>query len=231
MILHYDLHVHTVLSPCADLLMTPNNLWNMATLKGLDVVSFVDHNSLKQLPMLKRIGESYRALMLIGVEVALINDLHVLVYFRNPSEALEFDGYLESLLISNRIDADATTEQRLTDEEDQTIQTIPYLLSRPLPIDLNDLTKRLTPLNHRLVLAHWNRYPEKAEAAYRFGCFDAVEWTAPVPPEWRKRFPNTRVLINSDAHDLTAISERSSQNQLDLPEFSIDALFGWLGHE
>ncbi|MCK7487886.1 MAG: PHP domain-containing protein [Bacillus subtilis] len=103
MIFYYDLHVHTVLSPCADVLMTPNNLWNMATLKGLDFVAFVDHNSLKQLPMLERIGESYRALLLIGVEVALENDLHVLVYFRRSSDALAFDA-LSGFLASRRSD-------------------------------------------------------------------------------------------------------------------------------
>ena len=231
MIFHYDLHVHTVLSPCADVLMTPNNLWNMATLKGLDFVAFVDHNSLKHLPMLERIGESYRALLLIGVEVALENDLHVLVYFRRSSDALGFDRYLDSLLQEHRIEVATNIEQRLTDDEDQTIDTIPYLLARPLPIDLPTLTAKLSNIDHRLVLAHWNRYPEKAEAAYRQGCFDAVEWTAPIPEQWRIDHPRTRVLRNSDAHDLTAILERTSMNQLNLAEFSLDALFGWLGNE
>ena len=30
---YYDLHIHSVLSPDADILMTPNNIFNMAYLK------------------------------------------------------------------------------------------------------------------------------------------------------------------------------------------------------
>ncbi|MCK7487887.1 MAG: hypothetical protein MZU97_22160 [Bacillus subtilis] len=79
--------------------------------------------------------------------------------------------YLDSLLQEDRIEVATNIEQRLTDDEDQTIDTIPYLLSRPLPIDLPTLTAKLSNIEHRLVLAHWNRYPEKAEAAYRQGLF------------------------------------------------------------
>ena len=40
-----DLHIHTALSPCADKDMTPNNIVNMAVLKGLDAIAVTDHNS------------------------------------------------------------------------------------------------------------------------------------------------------------------------------------------
>lgn len=40
-----DLHIHSALSPCADDDMTPNNIVNMAILKGLDIISITDHNS------------------------------------------------------------------------------------------------------------------------------------------------------------------------------------------
>ncbi|NTV91592.1 MAG: PHP domain-containing protein, partial [Clostridiales bacterium] len=40
-----DLHVHSALSPCADDEMTPNNIVNMAALKGLDFIALTDHNS------------------------------------------------------------------------------------------------------------------------------------------------------------------------------------------
>ena len=42
---YYDLHIHSCLSPCGDMDMTPNNLVNMAKLLGLDVIALTDHNT------------------------------------------------------------------------------------------------------------------------------------------------------------------------------------------
>ena len=40
---YYDLHLHSCLSPCGDIDMTPNNIVNMAKLLGLDVIALTDH--------------------------------------------------------------------------------------------------------------------------------------------------------------------------------------------
>ena len=37
-----DLHIHSCLSPCGDELMTPNNLVNMAAIKGLEMIAVSD---------------------------------------------------------------------------------------------------------------------------------------------------------------------------------------------
>ena len=42
---YYDLHLHSCLSPCGDMDMTPNNIVNMAKLLGLDVIALTDHNT------------------------------------------------------------------------------------------------------------------------------------------------------------------------------------------
>ena len=42
---YYDFHTHSALSPCADEDMTPNNIVNMARLKGLSMIAVTDHNS------------------------------------------------------------------------------------------------------------------------------------------------------------------------------------------
>jgi len=47
-----DLHIHSGLSPCADNDMTPNNIIQMAKLKGLDIISITDHNSTKNLKLI-----------------------------------------------------------------------------------------------------------------------------------------------------------------------------------
>ena len=47
---YYDLHMHSCLSPCGDMDMTPNNIVNMAKLLGLDVIALTDHNTAAGLP-------------------------------------------------------------------------------------------------------------------------------------------------------------------------------------
>ena len=46
--MYYDLHIHSALSPCSDDTMTINNIFNMAYIKGLELIAITDHNSLKQ---------------------------------------------------------------------------------------------------------------------------------------------------------------------------------------
>lgn len=227
----YDLHIHTVLSPCADVLMTPNNLWNMANIKGLAMVSFVDHNSFKQLPVLLEIAKSYTMCLMIGVEIALADDLHVLVYLKHENDAWSLDEWLDSMLPKEPYDVIRRGEQIVTDLDDLTVSTIPYLLARPLPITLIDLKNRLRDIDHRLVLAHWNRYPQKAETAFQTGLFDAVEWTGPIPEEWTRLHPGVKVLYNSDAHELTDILECGEANGIVWDEPTVEGFFRWTKHE
>ena len=52
-----DLHMHSCLSPCGDMDMTPNNIVNMCKLKGLDMIAVTDHNTAKQLPVIKKVAD------------------------------------------------------------------------------------------------------------------------------------------------------------------------------
>lgn len=56
MMLYYDLHIHTALSPCASDEMTPNNIINMALIKGLDVIGITDHNSARNVKAVYNLG-------------------------------------------------------------------------------------------------------------------------------------------------------------------------------
>lgn len=54
--LYYDLRIYSSLLPCADNDMTPNDIFNMAILKGLDVIAITDHNSVKILETMYQFG-------------------------------------------------------------------------------------------------------------------------------------------------------------------------------
>ena len=55
---YYDLHIHSALSPCSDDTMTIHNIFNMAYIKGLDLIAITDHNSLKQQYYLEKVIQS-----------------------------------------------------------------------------------------------------------------------------------------------------------------------------
>ena len=56
MMIAVDLHIHSALSPCADDDMTPNNIVNMALLKGLDAIAITDHNSCDNVEAVMRVA-------------------------------------------------------------------------------------------------------------------------------------------------------------------------------
>ena len=76
-----DLHIHTVLSPCGDLDMSPANIIGMALQKGLSLIGISDHNSTRQAPVIQQLGEQQGLRVLCGTEVNTAEEVHALAYF------------------------------------------------------------------------------------------------------------------------------------------------------
>ncbi len=227
---HYDLHVHSVLSPCADVLMTPNNLCNMVSLKGLDVFAVTDHNSAKQLPVIAEIAQSYSFLVVPGIEVCVKEGIHVLVYFRTVEDALRFDGILETYIDQSTKGDTRTGTARLADREDFIIGELPYFPSAPLALSLRGLSSLLKTWDHLLYFAHLDRPVTGGISLAREIPADGIELTPFAPADFlpKNGLSDFRVLRNSDAHQLMDIAEKRDDNVLELPNLGIDALFGVL---
>src|SRR5450756_872374 len=60
-----DLHVHTCLSPCSGLDMSPREVVNAALQKGLDLIGICDHNSAENVRAVKNAGVR-NGLMVLG---------------------------------------------------------------------------------------------------------------------------------------------------------------------
>ncbi|MDD3122682.1 MAG: PHP domain-containing protein [Candidatus Izemoplasmatales bacterium] len=224
---YYDLHIHSALSPCADILMTPNNITNMASLKGLDYIAITDHNSLKQLPVIHEICLSYNLILIYGVEVTVKEDFHVLCYFKTLEDAMRFDEELETYAIHETYDSRVLGDQVITDIEDYTVKVLPFYLGRPLDLEFIMLIEILQKYNHLRFLAHIDRDMYSGLKYYEPGMMNGVECTKHVSKEFLKKYLSNEkhILYNSDAHQLTDILERESNNVIDLDEKSIDAFF------
>ncbi len=76
-----DLHVHTVLSPCADYRMVPELILEQARLKGLDLLGVTDHNSGENAAAMMEAAEGSGVAVLPGMEVESREGVHLLTLF------------------------------------------------------------------------------------------------------------------------------------------------------
>ena len=68
--------------------MTPNNLVNMAYIKGLELIALSDHNSAKNLPAAKAVADARGLLFVPALEVESREEVHVLCYLPDVDTAL-----------------------------------------------------------------------------------------------------------------------------------------------
>ena len=80
-----DLHIHTVLSPCGDLDMSPANIIGMALQKGLSLIGISDHNSTRQAPVIQQLGERQGLRVLCGTEINTAEEVHALASLPHSS--------------------------------------------------------------------------------------------------------------------------------------------------
>ena len=93
-----DLHIHTVLSPCGDLEMTPAAIVCSARAAGVGIVGITDHNSTRQCAECRRIGEREGVFVLCGAEVTTREEAHVLVFVDGDENMAHLQAFLDENL-------------------------------------------------------------------------------------------------------------------------------------
>lgn len=92
--LAYDFHIHSCLSPCGDVDMTPGNIAGMAAVKKLDVIALTDHNSCKNCKPFLEFTNRYGIIGIPGMELCTLEEVHVICLFPTLDRALAFDAYV-----------------------------------------------------------------------------------------------------------------------------------------
>lgn len=83
-----DLHVHTCLSPCADLEMTPARIVGRAVELGIGLMAVSDHNSARNAGVAVELGQRAGITVLPAMEITTAEEAHVLGIFPGMAEAL-----------------------------------------------------------------------------------------------------------------------------------------------
>jgi len=90
MILTFDFHNHSCLSPCASLENSPSAMAARAARKGLDLFALTDHNSALNAPAFATACARAGLIPLFGLEINPFEEAHLLAVFPDPLSALAF---------------------------------------------------------------------------------------------------------------------------------------------
>ncbi len=152
-----DLHVHSCLSPCAGDDMTPNNIVNMAKLKGLDIISVCDHNHTGNLHAISKAAGEHGLILLPGIELETSEEIHILCYFPSLACAEHMQDILNLNYKNIRNREDIFGTQWIFDAGDNPVKKIDHLLCTSTNLDLYQAVSLVRRLGGIIVPAHVDR--------------------------------------------------------------------------
>ena len=209
--------MHTCLSPCAELDMSPLGIVREALRKGLDMIGICDHNSAENVLALKKAGRAKGLMVLGGMEVTSSEEAHILVFFDRDEDLLRFQEVIYAHLAGSN-DEKAFGRQVIADEEDCVTGFCERLLIGATSLPLRDIVKTAREMEgESLVIgAHVDR--EAFSIVGQFGfiphhlSLDAVEVSPNISAgDARDRFPDCGkypLVTGSDAHVPADIGKR-----------------------
>ncbi len=152
-----DFHVHTCLSPCADITMIPNEMAKRFVKAGVDWVGITDHNSCGNLRVFENVFLNYGMQVLPGIEIQSAEEVHVLGYFPSIEAAEEFSKIVRLHLPDIQNDPETLGYQLLVDETDHFIGMEEKILSASVDLDLKKIFELIRKFRGLFVYAHVDR--------------------------------------------------------------------------
>ena len=117
-----DLHIHSVLSPCGDLEMSPVNIVDMAAKKGLDIIAVTDHNHTGHAKLTRELGAKKGIWVVYGVELCTREEVHCLTFFDTNKQLDVFQEMLEKSMPKIPNDTKMLGYQLIVDEAEEILE-------------------------------------------------------------------------------------------------------------
>ena len=221
-----DLHIHTCLSPCADLTMSPKRVVEKAVKKNLDMIAICDHNSAENVRAATAAASKKNITVLPGMEITTVEEVHIIALFDEVAPVLKLqEAVYENLAPGENIE-DVFGEQIIANEFDEVEGYNNRLLMGATSLTLKELVTGIHHLGGLVIAAHIDRevcnsiigqlgfIPEDLE-------LDALEISSYTNrSQALARYPGIEkfpLISSSDAHFLQDIGKVTSSFLLEAP--------------
>lgn len=222
-----DLHIHTVLSPCGSLEMSPVNIVNEAARKEIDIIGITDHNATHHASLIKRLAADAGIFTLMGAEITSIEEVHCLAYFDADEILVRFQQFIDEHIQKVPNDPEKFGHQLIVDEQENIQDQIDWLLINATNLSIDQIETKVHELGGIFIPAHIDR-----------SAFSLISQLGFVPPDLKadafeiskygkvqnilNKFPYLQgkaFITGSDAHFLRDIGNPYTEIKIKSPDF------------
>lgn len=225
--MRFDLHIHSCLSPCANLEMSPAEIVARARVAGLDGLALTDHQSARNCAAVAECARRAGMACLFGLEVCTAEEVHNLCLFDTVEQALAMTDWVYDALPRRVNDPDTFGDQPVVTWDDDIVELEWRLLAAACRRTIPDTSARCRELGGIFIAAHIDR---SAFSVYsQLGLlpegdvYDAVELSRTADAAvWLSRTGGLAATRSSDAHNLDDVAR--VWTEAPLSAFTVDAL-------
>ncbi len=209
-----DLHIHTCLSPCAGLEMSPKQIVSEARRKGLQVIGICDHNSAENVPAVMQTAARAGVHVIGGMEVTSREEVHILALFGESDRLFSLQKTVHENLHEWN-DERLYGEQVIVNEDEEVVGFSDKLLIGATDIDIDRLVALIHELDGVAIAAHVDR--EGFGIIGQLGFvppglpLDALELADPSRRASIPQYDRFSFITGSDAHSLDRVGARFSR--------------------
>ena len=212
-----DLHIHTVLSGCAEIEMIPSLILWQAERQGLNLIAITDHNACHNAEAVIEAAVGTNIHVLPGMELQSREEVHILCLFDTVDSCKQWQEKVFQKLSPLANKEDLFGPQYVVNAAGELLRTEDRLLAQAADMALEEVVDQVAALGGMAIPAHVNRpsfsllsnlgfIPETLPVK-------ALEVTPYFNPqkdflEW-PQLKNWCLIVNGDAHRLVEIQNRT----------------------
>ena len=214
----FDLHIHSCLSPCANLEMSPSEIVTRAVAAGIDGIALTDHQSARNTPAIAECARRAGLKCLFGMEVQTAEEVHTVALFDTTEQALALTDWVYAAMPKRVNDPETFGDQPVVTWDDDIVEMEWRILAMGCRRTIPETAAKVHELDGLYIAAHIDRpnfsvisalgaIPEppptttcqQPTAKY----FDAVELSRTADESlWLRKAAGYAVIRSSDAHNL-----------------------------
>lgn len=202
----FDLHIHSCLSPCANLEMSPSEIVTRAVAAGIDGIALTDHQSARNTPAIAECARRAGLKCLFGMEVQTAEEVHTVALFDTVEQALALTNWVYEAMPKRVNDPETFGDQPVVTWDDDIVEMEWRILAMGCRRTIPETAAKVHELDGLYIAAHIDR-PNFSVlgslGAIPDNSFDAVELSRTADESlWFPKAAGYAVIRSSDAHNL-----------------------------